>query len=62
MRSPGVAIPDFASVEFQESRDDAALAGAIAQGRGTMPGFGGELPEAAIAALVEHVRRLGAPR
>jgi mono/diheme cytochrome c family protein len=53
---PGTRVPDLRSTQ----RTDAELLEIIANGRGLMPPFGQKLSEASIAALVAHVRSLGA--
>lgn len=52
--------PDLSSAEYQASREDAEIAQAIRVGGGSMPAFGQHFNERGIAALVGHVRRLGA--
>ncbi|MBO6934108.1 MAG: c-type cytochrome [Deltaproteobacteria bacterium] len=52
-------LADFTSAEWQASVTDEAIARAITLGAPPMPAFGEILAPAGIAALVEHVRRLG---
>jgi mono/diheme cytochrome c family protein len=60
-RPPGSAVPDMTQAAFQGQRSDAQLIETITHGRGMMPAFGQELTEAGAAALVQHIRQLGAP-
>ena len=60
-RPPGIAIPDMTQAAFQGQRTDEQLGQVISNGRGMMPAFGQELTEAGIAALVQQIRKLGAP-
>ncbi len=59
-RPPGVAMPRFAAAAWQASRTDEALAQVIVEGRGTMPPFGQQVNPRGVAALVRHLRSLGA--
>ena len=60
-RPPVAQIPDFRDTAFQSARTDEQLAEVIANGRGGfMPAFGARLSPEGVAALVRHVRRLGA--
>lgn len=59
-RPPGAQLPDFTSAEFQKQRSDEQLLQAIREGRGMMPGFGKQLNEQGLSALVAHVRAYGA--
>ncbi len=52
-------LADFTDPEWQASVSDQAIARAITLGQPPMPAFGEILAPAGIAALVEHVRRLG---
>lgn len=56
----GIMAPDLTHAEVQE-RSDEELARVVRGGRGVMPGFGEQLNERGIAALVEHVRTLRQP-
>ncbi len=61
-RPPGAEMPDFTSVEWQNTRNDEALADTIAHGGTTMPSFADEIAEENIFGLVERVRAFaGAP-
>jgi len=53
------ALADFTDAEWQASVTDEAIARAITLGQPPMPAFGEILAPQGIAALVEHVRRLG---
>ncbi len=55
---PGTRVPDLTAASFQGDRTDAQIAEVIREGRGLMPGFGGQINERGIAALVAHVRTL----
>ena len=57
-RPPGAQLPDMTTAAFQSSRTDRQLALVIREGRGMMPGFGKQLTEPGIDALVQHVRSL----
>jgi mono/diheme cytochrome c family protein len=59
-RPPGAQLPDFTSADFQKQRTDAQLIQAIREGRGMMPGFGKQVNDQGLAALVAHVRAYGA--
>lgn len=59
-RPPGAQLPDFGSETFQSARSDGQLHDVIATGRGLMPAFGADITEKGIAALIAHVRALGA--
>jgi cytochrome c oxidase cbb3-type subunit 3 len=60
-RPPVAQVPDFHVAEWQASHTDEQLAQSIAEGRGGfMPAFGRQLSPEGVAALVRHVRRLGA--
>lgn len=61
-KPPVAQIPDFTSADFQKQRTDADLATVIQNGRGMMPGFGKQLNEQGLAALVKHVRAFGAAK
>ena len=52
-------LADFTSAQWQASVTDEAIARAITLGQPPMPAYGEILAPAGIAALVEHVRRLG---
>jgi mono/diheme cytochrome c family protein len=52
---PVATIPDLTSAEVQ-GRTDEQMAAVIRDGRGMMPGFGSQLNERGIAALVAHMR------
>lgn len=54
-------LADLTDPEWQASVTDEAIARVITLGEPPMPAFGEILAPAGIAALVEHVRRLGAP-
>lgn len=54
-------MPDFKSADFQKQRTDDQLLQVIRDGRGMMPGFGKQLNEQGLRALVAHVRAYGAP-
>ena len=56
---PG-ALMDMTEGHWQASVTDEAIARAITLGKPPMPAFGEVIAPAGIAALVEHVRRLGA--
>jgi mono/diheme cytochrome c family protein len=56
-RPPGAQMPDFGSTEWQTSRSAEQLAQVIREGRGMMPGFGKQLNQHGVEALVDHVRR-----
>lgn len=58
---PGAKPPDLRASAFQGARTDAAIAKMIRQGQGLMPGFGKQIGDAGIRALVAHVRSLAAP-
>jgi mono/diheme cytochrome c family protein len=60
-RPPGVAMARFADPAWQASRTDEAIAQAIVAGRGQMPAFGQQVNPRGVAALVRHLRGLGAP-
>lgn len=60
-RPPGVAMPRFADPAWQASRTDEAIAQVIVAGRGQMPAFGQQVNPRGVAALVRHLRGLGAP-
>ncbi len=49
---------DFHSVQVQQ-QSDVQLATVIAEGRGNMPPFGGQLSKDQITALVKYIRTLG---
>ena len=51
--------PDFTDAEYQKSRTDEELTASIADGKGTMPPFKGQLSDDAIAAVVAYIRELG---
>lgn len=53
---------NLADTTFQAARTDAQLTEAIANGKGTMPGFGAGLGNDGVKALVAYVRLLGAPK
>ncbi|HEY8429662.1 MAG TPA: cytochrome c [Sandaracinaceae bacterium] len=57
---PGVQMPDLTSAALHDARSDEDLARVIREGRGTMPGFGSQINDRGIAALVAHVRTLRA--
>jgi mono/diheme cytochrome c family protein len=57
-RPPGAAMPDLASPAWQDARSDEAIAVAIRDGRGMMPGFASQMHAEAIRVLVAHVRSL----
>lgn len=57
---PGIQAPDLTQPSLHESRTDAALASAIREGKGAMPGFGQRLNAEGIQALVQHIRSLKA--
>jgi cytochrome c oxidase cbb3-type subunit 3 len=61
-RPPAAQIPDFTSGEFQKQRTDAELAAVIQNGRGMMPGFGKQLNEQGLSALVKQVRSFAAAK
>jgi mono/diheme cytochrome c family protein len=52
--------PDLTAAAVQE-RSDPELAAVIREGRGVMPGFGDQLNDRGIQALVGHVRTLRQP-
>ncbi len=54
------ALADFTDPEWQASVTDEQIARAITLGQPPMPAFGEVIAPQGIAALVEHVRRLGA--
>lgn len=56
---PGAVMPDLSAAAVQD-RSDQDMATVIREGRGMMPGFGSQLNERGIAALVAHVRTLRA--
>jgi cytochrome c553 len=56
-RPPGATMPDFTAKEFQAQRSDAQLRELIRNGRGLMPGFGKQLNDSGLDALVARVRR-----
>jgi mono/diheme cytochrome c family protein len=58
-RPPGAPLPDFTAREFQTQRADPDLATVIRDGRGMMPGFGKQVNDQGIGALVAKVRRFG---
>jgi mono/diheme cytochrome c family protein len=53
------APTDFSAAEFQEGRSDEEIAQAVTDGTGSMPGFGSQLSDEEIEALVEYVRHFG---
>lgn len=57
---PGATTPDLSDAELQASRTDDDLARVIREGRGMMPGFGADINEQGIAALIAHLRTLRA--
>jgi mono/diheme cytochrome c family protein len=59
-RPPGAQLPDFTAAEYQKQRSDEQLLQVIRDGRGMMPGFGKQLNEQGMAALIAHVRAYGA--
>jgi mono/diheme cytochrome c family protein len=59
-RPPGAQMPDFTSVDFQKQRSDEQLRQAIHDGRGMMPGFGKQVSDQGLSALVAHVREFAA--
>jgi len=59
-RPPGAQIPDFSDPAFQSARNDVQLRTLIRDGRGLMPGFGKQLNEQGLDALVARVRRFAA--
>jgi mono/diheme cytochrome c family protein len=59
-RPPGMVMPRFADPAWQASRTDEAIAQAIVAGRGQMPAFGQQVNPRGVAALVRHLRALGA--
>ncbi len=56
--APGATIPDLTTAALQDSRSDEEWAEVIRDGRGTMPGFGSQINERGIEALVAHTRTL----
>lgn len=58
-RPPGAQLPDFTSADFQKQRTDAQLVEVIRDGRGMMPGFGKQVNDQGLSALLQHVRKLG---
>ncbi|HKU43321.1 MAG TPA: cytochrome c [Polyangiales bacterium] len=59
-RPPGAQLPDFTSAEYQKQRSDQDLLSVIKDGKGMMPGFGKQLNEQGLSALLSHVRSFGA--
>jgi mono/diheme cytochrome c family protein len=59
-RPPVAQMSDLTTATWQSGRTDEQIAEVIVEGRGMMPGFGEQLSAQGIAALVRHVRRLGA--
>lgn len=57
---PGAKIPDLTAPDFQKQYTDEQLAETIRKGNGLMPAFASKLSPKAIAAMVGHVRALGA--
>ena len=55
-------MPRFADASWQASRTDEAIAQVIVAGRGAMPAFGQQVNPRGVAALVRHLRALGASR
>lgn len=53
----GTQVPDLTDAEVQ-GRSNAELARVVREGRGLMPGFGQQLNERGIEAIVGHVRTL----
>jgi mono/diheme cytochrome c family protein len=60
-RPPGAQLPDFTTRDFQARRSDAQLVQAIRDGRGMMPGFGKQVNDQGLGALVARVRRFATP-
>ena len=58
-RPPGAQIPDFTSADLQKQRTDDQLLQVIRDGRGMMPGFGKQVNEQGMAALVSLIRTFG---
>ncbi len=56
----GIVAPDMTLAAVQ-GRSDEELARVIREGRGVMPGFGSQLNDRGIEALVTHVRTLRQP-
>lgn len=50
---------NLADPDFQAQRSDDALVRTIREGKGAMPGFGGQFTDAEIRALVGYIRSLG---
>jgi len=59
-QAPG-AVPDLRDAEWQSATSNEDIARVITLGRNMMPPFGDQISAEGIAALVEHVRSLGAP-
>lgn len=57
---PGAQVPDLTAASLHDGRTDEQIARVIREGQGLMPGFGSEINERGIAALVAHVRTLRA--
>lgn len=56
--APGATVPDLTTPELQDRRTDEEWANVIRNGSGTMPGFGSQINERGIEALVAHTRKL----
>ena len=54
--------PDLTDPDLQASRTDDELLPVIRDGKGAMPGFGGQLNDARLRALVEYIRGLAQER
>lgn len=57
---PGITVQDLTTGEFQDSRSDEEMAQVIREGQGAMPGFGSQINERGVDALVAHIRTLRA--
>lgn len=51
--------PDFTDAKWQKAHSDAALTKGIAEGKGTMPAYKGQLTPAQIKEMVAYVRTFG---
>lgn len=57
---PGMVVGDLTTAELQESRSDDEMARVIRDGQGAMPGFGSQINDRGVDALVAHIRTLRA--
>jgi mono/diheme cytochrome c family protein len=57
---PGAKVPDLSDAAFTSTLSDEQLAASIRDGKGMMPGFGPQLGQEGVVAMVAHVRRLSA--